>query len=360
VTAFSPTSPTYQLHRGNVLDAYTSWPTPKTIISDGAYGVRGFHGDTIGPEILADWYRPHVDAWSKAAHAATTLWFWNTEVGWANVHPVLIAKGWKYVQLITWDKGVAHIAGNVNGKTVRSFPVVTEVCALYQRVAEFPSPKGPLTAQEWLRHEWKRSGLPFYKANAACGVANAATRKYLTSDWMWYWPPGEMVERMAVYANEYGRDTGWPYFSLEGRVPVTAKEWDALRYRWTHTHGITNVWRRSPLHDAERLRGSLRRAAPRVYKPTAASSTHLNQKPLEFMERLVRSVTEPGDVVWEPFGGLASASTAAIALGRDAYVAEIDAEFAKVAGERLKIAATEFNPEAEAAQLGVSPRSAAT
>ena len=39
-----------------------------------------------------------------------------------------------YVQSIVWDKGVAHIAGNVNSNTIRQFPVVvTEVCVFYRR-----------------------------------------------------------------------------------------------------------------------------------------------------------------------------------------------------------------------------------
>ena len=36
--------------------------------------------------------------------------------------------------------------------------------------------------QEWLRAEWRRTGLPWRAANEACGVSNAATRKYLTGD----------------------------------------------------------------------------------------------------------------------------------------------------------------------------------
>ena len=104
----------YSLYRGNVLNAYRRWPTPATIISDGAYGVRGFHGDTTGPESLGDWYAPHIEEWSRRASPATTLWFWNTEVGWATVHPQLVAAGWEYVELIVWDKGIAHVAGNVN------------------------------------------------------------------------------------------------------------------------------------------------------------------------------------------------------------------------------------------------------
>jgi site-specific DNA-methyltransferase (adenine-specific) len=127
----------------------------------------------------------------------------------------------------------------------------------------------------------------------------------------------------------------WPYYSLDGERPVTAAAWDALRYRWQHAHGVTNVWSRRPLHDTERLKGTLRRAAPRVYSPTAASSAHLNQKPLEFMERLIAAVTQPGDVVWEPFGGLCSASVAAVGLGRRAFTAETDPAFADLAAERL-------------------------
>lgn len=353
--ATSPAPPKATLHRGDALRAYAKWPTPTTIISDGAYGVRGFNGDTTDEHGLADWYRPHVEAWAVHATPATTLWFWNTEVGWARVHPLLEDHGWDYVETITWDKGVAHIAGNVNGNTIRRFPVVTEVCVLYQRKFEVPGLDGPMPVQQWLRHEWQRSGLPLYLANEACGVRNAATRKYLTQDWLWYWPPAEMMERLATYANERGTPSGWPYFSLDGQNAITAKEWERLRYKWHHTHGLTNVWSRPPLHDSERLKGTLRRAAPRVYKPTEGSSAHLNQKPLEFMERLVRAVTDTGDVVWEPFGGLASASVAAVALGRQAYVAEIDKDFAKLAAERLRTAETLYDPASEDHELNGRP-----
>lgn len=342
----------YHLHRGDVSDAYRSWPSPNMIISDGAYGVRGFHGDTTDAEGLIEWYRPHIEAWTAAARPGTALWFWGTEVGWATVHQELTAQGWDYVQTVVWDKGISHIAGNVNGKTIRQFPIVTEVCALYQRRFEVDTKLGPLGAQDWLRYEWQRSGLPMYLANDACGVANAATRKYLTRDWLWYWPPGVMVEKMAAYCNEHGLESGRPYFSIDGEASVSAVEWDAMRYPWTHTHGITNVWSRPPLHDGERLKGSMRRSAPRVYKPTKASTTHLNQKPLEFMERLVHATSLPGQVVWEPFGGLATGSVAAVALGREAYAAEMDPHFAEIALERLEDAAANLETEDEINALG--------
>ncbi|MYK91287.1 MAG: hypothetical protein F4026_03915 [Synechococcus sp. SB0669_bin_8] len=36
-----------------------------------------------------------------------------------------------------------------------------------------------------MRAEWRRTGLPLYRANEACGVKNAATRKYLTQPQFW-------------------------------------------------------------------------------------------------------------------------------------------------------------------------------
>jgi site-specific DNA-methyltransferase (adenine-specific) len=53
----------------------------------------------------------------------------------------------------------------------------------------------------------------------------------------------------------------------------------------------------------------------------------LNQKPLDLMDRIIVASTDPGDVVWEPFGGLFTASLAAARLGRAAYGAEIDAAY---------------------------------
>ena len=250
------------------------------------------------------------------------------------MHPVLAGHGWDYVQLITWDKGAGHIAGNVNGRTIRHFPVVTEVCAFYQRAVTVPGPGGHMPVKQWIRHEWVRSGLPLRKANEACGVKNAATRKYLTADWLWYWPPGEMTGRLAAYANSHGDPAGRPYYSLDGTRPVTAAQWDALRYRWRHAHAVTNVWSRGPLHDAERLKGTLRRAAPRVHNPGSLSAAHLNQKPLDFMLRILAAVTDAGDAIWEPFGGLCSASVAALALGRRAFAAETDPVFADLAAAR--------------------------
>ena len=37
----------------------------------------------------------------------------------------------------------------------------------------------------------------------------------------------------------------------------------------------------------------MKRAAPRVYNPSSLSAAHLNQKPLQFMRRILSAVTDP-------------------------------------------------------------------
>ena len=120
-----------QVHYGDSLKLYDEWERPTCIVSDGAYGVLGFEGDTSNHIGVPEWYESHVEAWSKYATPETTLWFWNSEIGWASVHPVLERHGWRYQNANIWDKGLAHIAGNVNTKKIRRFPVVSEVCVQY-------------------------------------------------------------------------------------------------------------------------------------------------------------------------------------------------------------------------------------
>jgi hypothetical protein len=72
------------IYNADVADLYSCWDLPVVIVCDGPYGISGFLGDPPVPEALPDWYEPHIEAWSRAAAPLTTLWFWNTEIGWAS------------------------------------------------------------------------------------------------------------------------------------------------------------------------------------------------------------------------------------------------------------------------------------
>lgn len=304
----------------DVLNLYERWEPPVVIVSDGAYGLGQFEGDPSTPEQLPEWYEPHVVEWSCRATPQTTLWFWNTEIGWVNVHPVLVRHGWRYVNCHIWDKGLSHVAGNSNTQVLRKFPVVTEVCVQYVRDVRI----GSRTLEEWLRHEWERSGLPLSLANKACGVQNAATRKYLSRDTLWYFPSPEMFARLVEFANRYGKPEGIPYFSLDGQRPLTREEWAGMRAKFYCRVGVTNVWRLPPLNGKERVRLNNKK------------SLHPNQKPLELIQLIIESSSDVGDMVWEPFGGLCTTALACLRLGRRCRSAEKDMRFYERAVRRLQ------------------------
>ncbi|MBI5301812.1 MAG: site-specific DNA-methyltransferase [Chloroflexi bacterium] len=309
----------------DALTRYEHWLAPTVIVSDGPYGLGLFPGDPPTPGGLGDWYAPHIAAWARYSLPETTLWFWCNEVGWAFVHPVLEANGWRYRSFHTWDKGIAHVAGNVNSNTIRRFPVVTEACVQYVKEVELQTGDGKkLPIREWLRWEWQRSGLPLSKTNEACGVKDAATRKYFTRDHLWYFPPPEMMGRLAEYANKHGKSTNHPYFSLDGKKPVTAEQWTRMRAKWNHEHGVTNVWAEPAVRGNERL------------KENGSKSLHSNQKPLRLIERIILASSDPGDVVWEPFGGLCTAAVASKRTGRRCFSAEINPEYYELAKRRLE------------------------
>jgi len=334
LTASVYTDRAVSLSHADALSCYAGWPTPTAIISDGAYGVLGFDGDTSDHLDVPLWYEPHVSAWSRAATAATTLWFWNSEIGWAAAHPILEKYGFRYVNSNTWNKGVGHIAGNVNTQKIRRFPVVTEVCVQYvfeARVAGKP-------LKQWLLEEWKRTGLPQRRANEACGVNNAATRKYFDQGHLWYFPPPEVMQKLSDFANRFGDRAGRPYFSLDGVRPVSGAAWASMRAKFNCPHGVTNVWERSPVRGEERV------------KVDGGRAVHLNQKPLDLMTRIIEASTEAGDVIWEPFGGLFTASLAARALARKSYAAEIDATYFHYGVERFR-----SRPRPEPARSDASP-----
>ena len=317
-------APMGSLRLADAIQCYSDWSVPTVIVSDGPYGVAGFDGDLSSVAGLAEWYEPHIEAWSRRAIPETTLWFWSTEVGWAEVHQSLKRHGWLYRSAHVWDKGIGHIAGNCNSNTIRRFPAVTEICVQYVRDVHLPDSDGrEIPMKKWLRSEWQRSGLPLYQTNEACGVKNAATRKYFTQGPLWYFPPPEMMERIAGYAMAHGNATSLPYFSLDGRSPLTACGWARMRGKWNHQHGVTNVWRVPALRNKERLRDSRSRIL------------HSNQKPLQLIKRIILASSDPNDAVWEPFGGTCTAAVAALRTNRRFFAAEVNPTTYEIACVRI-------------------------
>lgn len=78
-----------------------------------------------------------------------------------------------------------------------------------------------------------------------------------------------------------------------------------------------------------------------------ASSSHIHyrdgryhdqQKPLFLMLELVRLFSDPGELVWDPYGGSMTTGVACLALGRRFLGHEMQPHYAQIGAERLKAA----------------------
>lgn len=77
---------------------------------------------------------------------------------------------------------------------------------------------------------------------------------------------------------------------------------------------------------------------PNVKSNHVEKTIHPCQFPVELIERLVLSMTNEGDWVFDPFMGVGSTIIAALINGRKAIGAEIMPEYVKIAKERVKLA----------------------
>ena len=84
-------------------------------------------------------------------------------------------------------------------------------------------------------------------------------------------PPAEAFEKIASYANKNGKEDGKPYFSIDGKMPITEEQWANMRSKFYCPTGITNVWQEPQLRGNERLKINQK-------------AIHLNQKPLSLIK----------------------------------------------------------------------------
>ena len=75
---------------------------------------------------------------------------------------------------------------------------------------------------------------------------------------------------------------------------------------------------------------------PNVKSNHPEKTIHQCQFPVELVERLVLSMTNDGDVVFDPYMGVGSSMVAALMHGRVAYGCDIVQEYVDVARRRVR------------------------
>jgi len=75
---------------------------------------------------------------------------------------------------------------------------------------------------------------------------------------------------------------------------------------------------------------------PNVKNRHVEKTTHPCQFPTELVQRLVLALTNEGDTILDPFGGVGSSAIAALTLNRKAILCEIEPEYIQTATQRIR------------------------
>ena len=76
---------------------------------------------------------------------------------------------------------------------------------------------------------------------------------------------------------------------------------------------------------------------PNVKSNHVEKTVHPCQFPVELIERLVLSLTDPDEIVFDPYMGVGSAAVAALKHGRFGYGCDIEQEYVDIAWDRIQL-----------------------
>jgi len=257
-------------------------------ILDGPYNLGKAEWDRVPRGgTLGDLYTGHLDDVGRLSAPSASLYLWNTSAGWAELHPLVLARGWTFRSLIVWYKpdGGAKRAAHEEG--ARTWPEVMEVCGFYQCNGDSIHCFAERFRAAGHKHKSAMDALGLHgggRVSALMGAGGWAADARALPRW---------EEAVALI----------PDLTIAEYDDLRA-EYEASRPPFTCPLGVGNVWTQGAVHGSERLRSP------------DGGYLHPCQKPLLFAERMIRASTRPGDTVWVPFGGTLREMVAAERMAR--------------------------------------------
>lgn len=327
-------TPFFTSDRGSIYKAYAQDVYPliepgsvSLVISDGPYAMGvGMDWDKMKPRDLPEWYGPHIEAWGVACAPSASVYVWGTDESEGYLRAPMRAAGWTFRGRITWDKGIASMAGKIDTAAMRMWFPLTEACGYYQREEWAPdscagseiakaangderNPAAAFLAQERISAGMTRRDLAAAFPSASGGLTGCVSnweggQNFPTWD-VWKRCAAAMKARTPRPAGQRGYLVLASYDHLRASYDHLRAEYDHLRAEYeasrpafTHPVGVGNVWRHGQVSGVHRLRGP------------DGLALHPCQKPLAFYDRIIRASSRPGELVLEPYGGTCRAAVA--------------------------------------------------
>ncbi len=130
------------------------------------------------------------------------------------------------------------------------------------------------------------------------------------------------------------------YFAVKNVLIWQKNAWTRgdLKGNWGYTHEFIIAARKGATAMRRFLNGHAEGNVLAFKKVPTQAMQHPTEKPVALLKYLIEKVTQPGEVVLDMFAGVGSTGVAAQECGRRSILIELQAEWARVAAERLGVA----------------------
>lgn len=288
------------------------------IHADPPYGMGkerdGIANDNLYREQLDAFQAKWWEAWRPALTDTGSVYIWGqADDLWRFWYGRLVqlAPSLVFRNEVVWDK--EHGFGMLSPKH-RQFATVTERC-LFGMLGRATMPQG--TEQYWAGWEPLRAYLDGERERVGWGPSDVRriTGTFMYGHWFsrsqWRLPSAEHYAMLQAAAQ--GAAFTRPHAELQAEWEPLAEEFAKLRDEWMGTRAwfdnvhdkMSDVWRFPRVQGEERY-------------------GHATPKPVELVERAIRSSCPPGGLVLEPFLGTGTTVVAAARAGRVCFGAELD------------------------------------
>lgn len=205
--------------------------------------------------------------------------------------PILQELGFSLRQQIILDKGMKAVAGRAT-KNYKMFPNVTE------SILFFLVKDNKDFSRKLLKEQQKKLGLKAKEINEALGVKS-------NGGGMWSIYTGVNI------CKQFPTKELWE--KLE-KILQFSYPYEKIAQTFNPQLGVTDVWTDIDFYAEKR------------YHPT--------QKPLKLIERIIKTSSNPGDLILDPFGGSGSTLIASQLNNRSSILIELDKEYYSSIQER--------------------------
>ena len=314
------------LYNGDCLDVLPTLPdgAVDAVVTDPPYNIGKAAWDKI--DNYLDWCRSWIAEASRVCKRQGAFWCFHSEPDVLVDLSRMIAKhGRPRQNWVTWDKynenGTHSLKGFLDGYTLvgglRRYQDFAEYVVYHaddgQWTAQSDECRGfifePLRA--YLDGERVRAGVDKIACNVACGfsasLGGMASRHYFSRS-QWQLPTPDHYAALRQLFNTQGGDY------LRREYDDLRREYEHLRPTFNNPGKVSSVWQ----------------------YPPAPANGHETPKPVELMERIVETTTNPGNTVLDPFMGSGTTGVACVQTGRRFIGVEIDPTYFALSVKRIE------------------------